>query len=55
MAPPRSVRPAEARGLLVSVLRTLDEITLERCTPAGPARTRVLTMAPRRGPDEERP
>jgi|1186.fasta_scaffold45701_1 hypothetical protein len=33
MFPLRPVRPAESRALLVSVLRKLDQITLDAYTP----------------------
>lgn len=34
MLPLRPVRPADSRALLVSVLRKLDQITLDAYTPA---------------------
>ncbi len=34
MLPLRPVRPADSRALLVSVLRKLDQITLDAFTPA---------------------
>jgi hypothetical protein len=34
MLPLRPVRPADSRALVVSVLRKLDQITLDACTPA---------------------
>ena len=33
MLPLRTVRPADSRALLISVLRKLDQITLEAFTP----------------------